>query len=156
MQVVLQKSLTSLGKKGEVVTVKPGYARNFLVPQGIALSASAANIQKVQATVAQNQKAKKELLTKLVAMQAQISRLHLKFAVSADAAGKLYGSVGKLEIQKALAAKISLKVPQTKIDLEKPIKKIGEYVVALKLDPKIKTKFSLTIVPKEVKKISKK
>lgn len=156
MQVVLKKSMPSLGKKGEVVKVKPGYARNFLIPRGIAIIASAANVKQTQAAAAQDQKSEKELLTRLAAMKEEISRLHLKVEVSADSLGKLYGSVGKAEIQKALTQKISLKVPKTKIDLAKPIKKIGEYVVVLKLDPQIKTKFPLTIIPKKQGKNLKK
>lgn len=146
MKIVLKKAQKNLGKKGEVVEVRPGYARNFLFPQNLAWPASQGNIKSMEKVIVQEKDKEREVFAKLAKMQKQISGLRVKIQAQADAMGKLYGSVGKREIQDVLAPKIGLHIPKQKIELRKPIKEIGDYEIRLLLSAKIKTKIHLEVV----------
>lgn len=153
MKVILQKTYQNLGQRGDIKDVAPGFARNFLIPQNIALPATDSNVTYIQNLVNQEKKKEKALLRKLKSLKDKIEGLSLEIKAQALKGGKLFGSVNKKEIQKALKKEIDILVPKQKIDLRKPIKKLGEYEVSLNISPKFKPKFQVRVVNLELKRI---
>jgi len=144
MKVILLERVAKLGQMGEVVTVKQGYGRNFLLPQGKALRANAANIAKFDADKAQlearNLETKKEadaLADKLGGQQFIVIR-------SASDAGSLYGSVTPRDAADAATAE-GFTVDKKQISLTAPIKDLGIHTVAVKLHPEVEITFDLNI-----------
>ncbi|HHC29169.1 MAG TPA: 50S ribosomal protein L9, partial [Rhodobacterales bacterium] len=144
MQVILLERVAKLGQMGEVVEVKPGYARNFLLPQGKALTASEANIASFEAQKAQlearNLETKKEadsLGEKLAGQQFIVIR-------SASDAGSLYGSVTPRDAAEAATAE-GFTVDKKQIVLKGPIKELGLHDVEVRLHPEVEVEITLNI-----------
>lgn len=153
MKVILKNSYMSLGEAGEVVEVKPGYARNFLIPQGIAVSATTANMRMVtdQAKAFETKKLQerdnsKQLLEKLNSLSGGVT---ISKKVSDD--GRLYGSVTAKDIEEALG-KAGALVDRRMIVLGQQIKMAGEYKVLVRLVGGLKTQIPLNIVSDAPKK----
>ena len=147
VNVVLQRDVQHLGKGGDVVKVAPGYARNFLVPQGLALPASEGNvkrfehIKRVAAEVAAKARAEAQgVAGKLAAVQ-------LTLKAKAGSEGKLYGSITPKDIESALRAK-GFDVDRKKLTVD-PIRSVGTYDVAVRLAPEISSTFKVNVVADE-------
>src|SRR5262249_53641472 len=142
MQVILKEDVHNLGKSGDLVTVKPGYGRNYLIPQGLAMAATAGNVKQVEhqkkLIAARNAKLLKDaqsIADKLAAVEIQLERAtapHEAKEGEAPATEKLFGSVTSRDIAEALAQK-SVIVDHKKIVLPEPIKTIGYHTVDVKL-----------------------
>lgn len=132
IQVVLKDDVEKLGKSGEIVKVKPGYARNFLLPRGLAVVATRGNIVQVEhekkVAVARAAKLKADAS----AVAKKMEGLSVEIAVQAGEGDKLFGSVGAKDIAEALEKK-GQKIDRKKIMLADHIKALGEYDVAIKL-----------------------
>ena len=132
MKVILADDVRGLGHRGETVTVKPGYARNFLFPQGVAYEATEANVRRL----AEEKKKydEKTLREKVVASEAasRVEGLTVTIAKKAGDEGHLYGSVTATEIADALAAK-SIEVDRRRIELAEPIRRVGSHTVHVRL-----------------------
>ncbi len=131
MNVILLEPIDSLGEAGEMVTVRPGHARNWLIPQGLALPATAANKAVLDARLAQRarqlseRKADAERLKELLGE----ARIEIKAKAGEE---RIYGSVGNRDIAEAVEAAYNVEVDRRKIDLPEPIKLLGEYTVPYK------------------------
>jgi large subunit ribosomal protein L9 len=148
MQVILRDDMDNLGKSGEVVNVKPGYARNYLLPRGLAIKATAGDIARVEhekrviaARTAKMAKAAQAEADSLSKVRVQIER-----AVGEE--DKLYGSVTSRDIAEALRAK-NITLDSKKIHLDEPLKALGDFDVAVKLGRGINASIKVTIVKKE-------
>jgi large subunit ribosomal protein L9 len=132
IQVVLKDDVEKLGKSGEIVKVKPGFARNFLLPRGLAVVASRGNIVQVEhekkVAVARASKLKADA----GAVAKTLEGVAVEIAVQVGDEGKLFGSVGVKDIAEALEKK-GQKIDRKKILLAEPIKALGEYTVSVKL-----------------------
>jgi len=147
MQVILKEDVHNLGKAGELVKVKPGYGRNFLIPQGKAVIATAGNVKQIehekkliaakQATVMKDAQA---MVDRLAAIEVQIER-------QAGEEDKLFGSVTSRDIESALKDK-GVTVDHKKIHLPEPIKTIGYHTVDIKLATNVTGKIKVVVVPK--------
>lgn len=133
MKVILQQDVKGQGKKGQMVEVSDGYARNFLLPKKLAVPATAENVN----TMKQQEKAKKaqEAAEKAEAqaIARQMEGLTVKISAKAGEGGRLFGAVTAKEISEALAAQHALTVAKTKIVLDEPIKSCGGYQLKCKL-----------------------
>jgi large subunit ribosomal protein L9 len=145
MDVILQQDVENLGTIGDVVKVKPGYARNFLLPRGLALEADAKNLAVLEhrkralaAKRAKVQKANQEAATRLTSLTLSISG-------RAGEEQKLFGSVTNLDIQKALAAQ-GFEIDRKKIHLESPIKALGEHTATVDLGAGVRAPIKVTVV----------
>src|SRR6185436_18625466 len=132
MKIILADDVRGLGHRGETVTVKPGYARNFLFPQGVAYEATTANVQKLS-----EQKKKydeKTLREKGVASEvaSKVEGLTIVIVKKAGDEGHLYGSVTASEIADALAAK-GIEVDRRRVELAEPIRRLGTHTVHVRL-----------------------
>jgi len=144
MQIILQEDVEKLGTRGQVVEVKEGYARNFLLPRKLALEASAGNmkrLEKMRAVFAKKEAVEKGDAQKLAELLAGVSLELIRKAGETD---QLFGSVTSADISQALAAQ-GFTVDKRKITLAEAIKVIGEYEVPLKLHREVSTTVKLTV-----------
>lgn len=146
INVVLTEDLTNLGKTGELVRVRPGYARNYLVPRGLAIGATAANVARIEhekkVAAARSAKAKSEaeqLAQKLASVKITIER-------PVGEGDRLYGSVTSRDIEEALAAQ-GYAVDRRRIAVE-PIKTLGAHPVTIRLGTNISATVQLTVAKK--------
>ena len=133
MKVILQQDVRGQGKKGQMVEVSDGYARNFLLPRKLAVSATADNIN----TMKQQEKARKaqEAAEKAEAeaIAARLKELSVKIVAKGGNGGRLFGAVTSKEIADALQAQHGIAIPKTKIVQDEPIKSFGTYQLKCKL-----------------------
>jgi large subunit ribosomal protein L9 len=132
MKVILADDVRGLGHRGETVTVKPGYARNYLLPQGFAYEATGANLRRLSEE--KKKYDEKMLHEKAVASEAasKVEGLTVTVVKKAGEEGQLYGSVTASEIADALAAK-NVEVDRRRIELAEPIRRVGAHTVHVRL-----------------------
>ena len=148
VQVVLKDDVENLGRCGELVRVKPGYARNYLLPRGLAAVATRGNVAQIEHEKALAAKRAATLHATAQERAAQISSISVEIAAQAGENGKLFGSVGTKDIAEALAAK-GVEVDRKKIVLSDPIKEIGEHEVAVKLGYEVNANVKVSVVAAE-------
>jgi large subunit ribosomal protein L9 len=153
MQLVLTEDVPNLGKQGEVVEVKPGYGRNYLVPRGMATVPSEHNLRLLERYKIRVKQALEARIADLKALAEQIQRMPgITLEANAHAeTGHLYGSVGATEISKGLKAKM-LRVEPDMVRLEGPIKETGLYLVKLNLGHDIESEVKVAVVNTQEKK----
>jgi len=145
MEVILRQDVRSLGRAGEMVRVKPGYARNYLLPQGLAYEASEGNKKRIAAeTKARDTRLNAE---RSVAEQqaAALGALTLTLTGKAGEEGRLFGSITAQDIADALA-KAGQPVDKRRIELEQPIKTTGFHSVAIRLHPEVHPEVRVQVV----------
>jgi large subunit ribosomal protein L9 len=145
--LVLTRDVEHVGKQGELVEVKPGYGRNYLLPRGLATIPTEHNIRLLERFKVRLQQARDALMADLKAMAEQIVRLggvNIESKVNVD--GHLYGSVGAPEISKALKAK-NLKVEEEMVRIEGLIKETGIYAIKLNLGYDIEAELTVAVIP---------
>src|SRR5947199_8833249 len=137
MEVILRESVQHLGAAGDVVKVKDGYARNYLLPQGLAYPATEANKKKIayEAERIARQRADEKSAAETEATR--IAEVRLSFAVKVGEEDKLYGSVTAGDVQRKLE-ELGIKVDKRKVDLPEPIRELGEFPVGIKLHPDVR------------------
>ena len=147
INVILQQDVHNLGKTGEVVRVRPGYARNYLLPHQLAAPATSKNVNRLahekkaaESRFAKSKAEMQELATKISAASISLVR-------KTGEEGKLYGAVTTNEIESALAAK-GVTVDRRKIQLNDPIKSIGEYALPVKLGFDVTATIKVSVVAK--------
>jgi large subunit ribosomal protein L9 len=149
MVLVLTEDVQHLGKQGEVVEVKPGYGRNYLLPNGLATIPTQHNLKLLDRYKIRVQQAREARMADLRALAEQIQRVpHITIEAAANEEGHLYGSVGAPEISKALYGK-NLKVESEMVRLEGPIKECALYEVNLNLGYDIATSVKVMVVPQK-------
>ena len=133
MDIILTENVKGLGTIGEVVNVKPGYGRNYLVPQGLAVEANDRNLNEMEHHKRQLTHKAEKLSKEAADIKARIEAIECSFVHKASEEGKLFGSVTSMEIAEALAAK-GVEIDRRKIILDQPIKDLGEHEVEIKLN----------------------
>ncbi len=133
-QVILKEKIEGLGAEADVVKVRAGYARNFLIPQGKAFEASRSNLRHVEALKSSRAAREAEELIVLKELAAKISKLKPKFVLSTGQGGKAFGSVTSIDIHKELEA-AGIVIDRHAIELDKPVKKSGKTEVQIRLHP---------------------
>lgn len=145
MEIILLKEMEKLGNIGDVVKVKDGYARNFLLPKGYAIVANESNLKKVRHIISS---AKKKLVKQkedAEALKEALSKLSLTVTAKAGEEDKLYGSVTTADIE-GLLKKEGYEIDKKKIILEESIKKLGVYDVKIKIHPEVIATIKLWVV----------
>ena len=139
MQLILLQNVTNLGKLGDKVNVKPGYGRNFLVPQGKATPATAANLAEFEAKRAEYEAKAKAQLEGAEGRKAALEGAEVTISANASTEGTLYGSIGPREIADALT-KIGHKVEKSEVVMgEGPLRRTGEHEVLVHLHADVET-----------------
>lgn len=145
MEIILRADVQHLGKIGEVVKVKDGYARNYLLPKGLAYPATEANKKKI---AYEGERLAKQQASEKSAAESEATRLadvHLTFEVKVGEEDKLFGSVTASDIQRKLE-EVGIKVDKRKIDLPEPIRELGEFQVGIKIHPEVRPEVRVTVV----------
>ncbi len=146
MEVILRQDVPSLGKAGQIVKVKPGHARNFLFPKGLAYEATDGNKKRIAAEQAAQGAKRNAERSEAEAFASRLGAVTVAITAKAGDEGKLFGSIGGHDIAEALA-KMGHAVDKRRIDLEHPIKVVGEYVVPLKLHADVTARIRVTVQP---------
>lgn len=147
MELILLQKVTNLGGLGDKVKVKPGYGRNFLVPQGKAVPASDANVKAFEARRADYEAKANALLSDAEARKAKFEGAAVTVKANASTEGKLFGSVGPRDIAEAFTA-AGLPLGKSEVVMgEGPIRKTGEFDVLVHLHADVETMVKVTVVP---------
>lgn len=145
MNVILLEPVDKLGEAGAVVVVKNGYARNWLIPQGLALPATKANTAELQARLAQRTRQLSERKADAERLAEMLGEAQIEIKVRAGE-GRIYGSVGNQDIADALMAAHKVEIDRRKIVLAEPIKTTGEHVVPYRPHPEVTIDLKVNVV----------
>lgn len=146
MNVILLDNVENLGKIGDLVKVKPGYGRNYLLPQGKAALATPENIKEIEARRAELEKAAAEELTNARSRAAVIGGTELVIPANAGSEGKLFGSVGPIDIAEAFG-KVQIEVERSEVRMpDGPIHTIGEFDIGVHLHPEVDATVKVRVV----------
>jgi len=149
MQVILLEKVANLGQLGEVVKVKPGYARNYLIPKGKAKRATDANLAEFETRRAELEKAANQMLATAQERGEKLEGYAVQVAQKAGVDGRLFGSVTNHDISEALKQQ-GFDVPKASVRLPQgPLKHIGEYEVILDLHTDVKANIKVTVVAEQ-------
>ena len=145
MKIILKEDVSGLGYKDDVVTVKDGYGRNYLIPTGKAVVASDSALK----VLAENQRQRAHKLAKIKAdaeaLAAQLQGLKLTIGAKTSATGTIFGSVNNIQIAEALK-KLGHNVDRKLIEIKQPVKEVGEYVATVKLHKEVTVEIPFEVV----------
>lgn len=145
IEVILREDVTSLGRAGELVRVRPGYARNFLLPKGLAYEASEGNRKRIAAETKARTTRLEADKVEAQAFAARLAAASVTLTGKAGEEGKLFGSVTAQDVADALA-KQQIQVDRRRIELEHPIKTLGSHTVAIRLHPEVHAEVRVQVV----------
>ncbi len=137
MKIILTQDVKKVGKKGDLLEVKDGYARNSLLPKGLAIEANAVNLNQLKLDQKQDDKKRQEELSLAQSIKEKIHDKKLKIGIKTGEGGRVFGSVTNKEIADHIKSEFGVKVDKKKIHLNTPIKTIGTTTVSVKLHPKV-------------------
>jgi large subunit ribosomal protein L9 len=148
MKIILTENVDGLGNIGDMVKVKPGYARNYLVPKRLAVAADSGKIKELEHQKRQLERKRQRVTQAAEVFKQRIEAMPLVIAHKAGEEGKLYGAVTSMELEEQLAAK-GIELDRKRIQLAEPIKSIGAHEVLVKLDVGITATIKLNVVAEE-------
>mgnify|MGYP000413958379 CR=1 FL=1 len=145
MIVILKKDVKGTGKSGDVIKVSPGYARNMLIPRGLAVEATEGNIRNLekQKQIQKENEAIEKAKAEEIALK--LSEGNIVIKTKAGEGGRLFGSITNKDISEAIEKQLEIKIDRRKIVLENPIKELGEVNVEAKLYPEVIGKFTVEV-----------
>src|SRR5262245_10774561 len=144
MKIILLDDVPALGRRGDVRDVADGYARNYLLPQKLALHATAANMKNLEGIKAR-QESRANKLKADAESQAQVTEgLHFSQARQASDEGRLFGSVGRADVA-AFLSQSGLEVERRRIALDEPIKTLGDFSVPIRLHPEVTAQLKVSV-----------
>ena len=146
MEIVLLEDVKALGKKGQVVKVNDGYARNFILPKKLGVEATAKNLNDLKLQKANEAKIAAEQLAAAKELGEKLEKATVTLAIKAGEGGRAFGSVSSKEIGKAIQEQLGLEVDKKKIVLNDPIKSIGSFEVPVKLHKDVTAKLAVKVM----------
>jgi large subunit ribosomal protein L9 len=148
MEVILKEDISNLGKMGEVVRVRDGYARNYLLPRGLVLVANKKNLKTVEHNKRVIASQKERVVRQAQSLGEKLTSLSLTITAKAGEEGRLFGSVTNMDIEKALRRE-GLDVERRKIHLVEPIKTLGDFEVPVRLAADVTATLKVSVVSEE-------
>jgi large subunit ribosomal protein L9 len=148
MQVILRDRIENLGDAGDVVDVKPGYGRNYLIPKGLAYEASPANVRRMEAERAAQGRKEAETLGEARQQASAIEGVSLTFNARAGQEGKLFGSITSGDIADKLAEQ-GIQIDRRQIELDEPIKSLGVHSVPVRLHSQVRPEIKVWVIAEE-------
>jgi large subunit ribosomal protein L9 len=145
MKVILLEDVKSVGKKGDMVELKEGYAKNFILPKKLGVEATGANINTLKLQKQNEEKIAKEQYEAAKVLGAEIEEMLVKLEIKGGEGGKTFGSVSSKEIAKAVADQYGKEIDKKKININEPIKSAGTHEVTVKLHPKVSAKLRVHV-----------
>ena len=144
VQVILSEEVTNLGRPGDVVKVRAGYARNYLLPRKLAVEANPKNLREFEHAKGAAMLKREALKQKATGLKARIEALTLAINARAGEEGKLFGSVTNIDIERALRDK-GVEVDRRRIALAEPIKQLGDFTVTVKLESEVEAHLRVNV-----------
>jgi large subunit ribosomal protein L9 len=145
MEIILLQDVKALGKKGEIVKVSDGYARNFILPKKLGLEATKQNLYDLNMQKAAEEKRQKEILEEARAFGKKLEELTIKISIKAGEGGKTFGSVSTKEIAEEAKKQFNIDIDKKKLALADPIKNAGTYTVPVKLHPQVTAELKVKV-----------
>ncbi len=145
MKVILKEDVKSLGKAGEIVDVSDGYARNYLIPRRLAVIADEKNIKAFELQKKRIMEAAERERAEMTSFAERLRSVNITIKAKAGEEGKLFGSITTMDIAEALK-KEGIELDRKRIQLDQPIKRIGEYTIKVKLPYDINSEFRLRVL----------
>ena len=146
MEIILLEDIDKVGDKFDIVKVKDGYGRNFLIPQKMAIIANTANRQKLDDYKANEASKMAELLSEFQAIAAQLKDKVLRIGAKAGTSGKIFGSVTNVQIAAALKEQFGIELDRKKVVVPEEAKELGTYTAVLNLHPDVDTRVVFEVV----------
>ncbi|MCB1276458.1 50S ribosomal protein L9 [Prosthecobacter sp.] len=144
-QVILKEKIKGLGAEADVVSVKRGFARNFLLPQGKAYEATKGNLRYTERLKAVRAEREAKELAEAEKLASKLKKVKLKLTLSTGQGGKAFGSITTIDIAKALAEEANVEIDRHQIVLEKPIKNTGNFEIVVKLGHEVTATIKLAV-----------
>ncbi len=148
MKVILLEDVKSVGKKGDLVEIKEGYAKNFIIPKKLGVEATDANRNTLKLQKKNEEKIAKEQLEAAQALAAELEQMTVRMEIKGGEGGKTFGSVSSKEIAKAVEEQYGKEIDKKKIQLGETIKAAGTHEVTVKLHPKVTAKLRVHVEAK--------
>lgn len=145
MKVILLQDVKSLGKKGEIVNVNDGYARNYILPKKIGVEANGKNLNDLKLQKGNEAKVAKEHLEAAKKLSEELKSGQVELAIKVGEGGKTFGSVSSKEIAQAVKEQMNLDVDKKKIQLKEAIKSLGTHIVPIKLHPEVTAELKVVV-----------
>jgi large subunit ribosomal protein L9 len=145
MEIILRQAVENLGKPGDVVTVKNGFARNYLLPRGFAFEATPGNLKRIAQERGRLEAAENERIESATELAKRLEEVQLTFSARVGEEGKLFGSVTSADIAEQLASQ-GFSIEKRLIDLHEPIKALGVYRVPVKLHADVKPEIRVWVI----------
>lgn len=155
MQVILKKEVQNIGEAGDLVNVKDGYARNFLIPRNYAEIATEGALKNREQNMARIKAKQEKLHQEAMAKAAEIEKLgQLELSAKAGESGKLFGTITTKKLCEELKERANIEIDRKIVSLNAPINKIGEFTMLIKLTSKVRTELKVIVTASEVVKES--
>ena len=145
MKVILLENVKSLGKKGEIVNVNDGYARNFILPKKLGVEATGKNLNDLKLQKNNEKKVAQENLDAAKELAAELSAGEVELAIKVGEGGRTFGSVSSKEIAVAVKDQMQLDIDKKKIQLKESIKSLGTHIVTVKLHPEVSAELKVVV-----------
>lgn len=145
MDIILKQDIKDLGYKNDIIVVKPGYARNYLIPQGYAIIANGTNRKVLAENLKQAAHKAEKLLTEAQALGEKIAKTSIEIKTKVGDSGKIFGAVTTLQLSDALKEN-GIDVDRKKIGLKVSIKEVGEYIANIDLHKTVKVELKFSVV----------
>ena len=145
MKVILIEDVKSLGKKGQLVEVNDGYARNFILAKKLGLEATPKNLNDLKLKKANYEKVAKEIYEEAKAFGERLKEMEVNVSIKTGEGGKIFGSVSSKEIAEAAKAQLGIELDKKKMVLPSPIKTLGTTLVPIKLHPKVTSELKVNV-----------
>ncbi|MBR6358147.1 MAG: 50S ribosomal protein L9 [Lachnospiraceae bacterium] len=146
MEVILLEDVKSLGKKGQIVKVNDGYARNFIIPKGLGVEKNTKTLNELKIREANEAKRLKEILDEAQELGGKLSSGSVVLSMKAGEGGRTFGSVSTKEITSAIKDQLNLTIDKKKLVLAEPIRNFGTYHVPVKLHPQVTAEVTVKVV----------
>lgn len=148
MKVILLEDVKNVGKKGEIINAKDGYARNFLFPKNLAIEATPSNLKNLENSKKLQDEKEKEIYEEAKKLEEELMKITIVLKSKAGENGKLFGSITTKEIAESLEAEKGISIDKRKFELEEVIKSVGEYSVKVRLHTKVVAKMNVIVTEK--------
>lgn len=146
MKVILLEDVKSLGKKGEVVNVSDGYAKNFLITRKLGLEATSKNLNDLKLQKAHEEKLAQQIYEEAVAFAEEVKKMEVKTTLKTGEGGRVFGSISTKEISAEVKKQYQVEIDKKKMQLQEPIRSLGVHRVPVRLHPKVVTELKVKVL----------
>ncbi len=147
MEIILREDVPNLGFKDDIVKVKPGYARNYLIPKGLAILAVSSEKKKLAETIKQRAFKEEKIKKEALALASKIQDVTVKVGAKAGASGKIFGSVNSLQIAEAIKSQFDIEIDRKKIVVDgESVKEVGTYTAKVNLHREVKFDLKFEVI----------